>query len=255
MKYNKQTYKSILQSALERGFKFLDFSSVKISEGKNKQLLLRHDIDYSIALAYQMAEIDAALKIKSTFALLLNSPLYNPLNPDNVKFIDDMHKLGHNVALHHHVLPGQNAEDIRNDILKEMQIARIAFPYIQNVFIWHDLPAKNLMSDIEITGMVNAYDTKYIKSMFYISDSVLRHTPETFIKTLDEHQLIHMLLHPIIWMSEQDDMIAMVSHILTGIIRDCDKEFLVNRAWKANFPDGIPQELLDKLHERLTGTG
>jgi len=255
MKYNKQTYKSILQFALERGFKFVDFLTANADDDKSRQLILRHDIDYSIALAYQMAEIDAACKIKSTFALLSSSPLYNPFTPDNIKFINEIQQLGHNIVLHHHVTPGSTTDEIKQDIVREIHLMRTVYPNIMPVFVWHDLPPKNLLSDIKITGMVNAYNTRYIKRMFYISDSILRHKPETFFKVLDEHKLLHMLLHPIIWMSEQNNMISMVSYVLTEIIRDCDKEFLVNRVWKEKYPNGIPREILDILHRQLSSTG
>jgi hypothetical protein len=250
MKYDKSTYKLILQAALERGFEFVDFSSVSPS-AKRRQIILRHDIDYSIALAYQIAELDASHKIRSTFALLLTSPLYNPFTPTNIKFINDIHKLRHNIVLHHQVLPGQSALDIRNDIIREMHVMRTYYPYCQNVFVWHALPAKNLLSDMKIPGMINAYDDRYVKTMSYISDSVLRHAPEIFINTLKQHNLIHMLLHPIIWISEQNDMIAIIAGVLSQIIHACDDEFLVNRAWKQKFPRGIPPEFLDRLQGSL----
>jgi hypothetical protein len=135
--------------------------------------------------------------------------------------------------------------------VKEMQVMKAFFPYCQNIFVWHAPPDKDLMSNINIPSMINAYNSKYINKMFFISDSVLRHPPETFVKTLDEQKLIHLLLHPIIWMSEQDNMIAMVCYVLNGIISDCDGEFLINRAWKEKYPEGIPQEFLDILKDSL----
>jgi len=255
MNYDKQSYRLILQQAVNQGFEFVDFLTVNLEEDKRRQIILRHDIDYLPSIAYEMAEIDATYNIKATFALLLSSPLYNPFTSTNIKIINEIKQLGHNIVLHHRVVPGSSVEETRQDIVREMQNMRAFFPFFQNVFVWHNLPPKNLLSDIEIPGMVNAYNTRYIKRMFYISDSVLRHKPETFFKVLDEHKLLHMLLHPIIWMSEKDNMISMVSYVLTEIIRDCDKEFLVNRVWKEKYPNGIPREILDRLHEQLSSTG
>ena len=252
MNYNKASYRLILQSAANQGFEFVDFFTVTPDDDKRRQIILRHDIDYSLTSACEMAEIDAKYKIRATFSLLLSSPLYNPFTPTNIKIINEIKQLGHNVVLHHHVLPEQGAEEIQGDIIKEMQIMMAFFPYIQPVFVWHNPPPGNLLSEIEVPGMINAYSDSFVRNMFYISDSVLRNTPENFLKALKKQRLIHMLLHPIIWMSEQDNMISLMSYVLTEIIRDCDREFLGSKVWKKKFPNGIPQEVLDKLQALLS---
>ncbi len=247
MHYNKQSYRIILQQAINQGFEFVDFFTVNLAEEKRKQILLRHDIDYSMPLAYEMAEIDAEYKIKSTFALLLASPLYNPFTSNNIKLINEINQLGHNIVLHHYVEQEQNEWEISVSIIREMQVMKIYFPYIQNVFVWHNLPPNKLYSDIVVPDMVNAYSTNYVEKMHYISDSVLRNRPEKFIDALDKHQLLYMLLHPIVWISEKDNMVSMMGSVLTKIIRECDKEFAFNGAWKTGYPNGIPQESLDRL--------
>ncbi len=247
MNYNKQSYRLILQQAINQGFEFVDFFTVNLDEDKRKQIILRHDIDYSISLAYEMAEIDAEYKIKSTFALLLASPLYNPFTSTNIKIINEINQLGHNIALHHYVVQGQSEWEIAVNIIKEMQVMRVYFPYIQPVFVWHNLPPNNLQGDIEVSDIVNADSANFVERMYYISDSVLRNKPEKFIDALDRHKYLYMLLHPIIWMSEKDSMVSMMSHVLTKIIRECDKEFAFNGAWKASFPEGIPQNALSRL--------
>jgi len=252
MNYDKQSYRLILQQAVNQGFEFVDFFTVNLEEDKRKQIILRHDIDYLPALAYEMAEIDALFKIKATFALLLSSPLYNPFTPTNIKIINEIKQLGHNIVLHHRVVPGSSVEETRQDIVREMQFMKVFFPYIKPVFVWHNPPPGNLLSEIEVPGMINAYGNSFIRNMFYISDSVLRNTPENFLKALEKQRLIHMLLHPYIWISEKDNIVSMVSYVLTRIIRECDKEFLVNRAWKEKYPNGIPQEVLDKLQALLS---
>lgn len=48
MKYSKQSYKQILEYALDQGCEFVDFLSVDLGR-QQKQVILRHDIDYSPA--------------------------------------------------------------------------------------------------------------------------------------------------------------------------------------------------------------
>jgi len=250
MDFNKQSYRLILQLATDQGFEFVDFLTVNLDEDK-RQIILRHDIDYSLAMALEMAEIDAEYRIKSTFALLLSSPLYNPFTSINIKTINEIKHLGHDIVLHHRVASGCSADEIGQDIVKEMQVMRAFFPYIQSVFVWHSPPPNKLQSNLEVPGMVNAYSAAFVERMHYISDSVLRHGPDYFLTALGKHKFLHLLLHPVIWMDEKDNMVSMISNVLTKIIHECDKEFMVNRAWKAKFPSGIPEEPLNKLEEFL----
>lgn len=87
MKYDKQSYKQILEYAINQGYEFVDFLSLGL-EGQQKQVILRHDIDYSPAVVLEMAKIDASYNIKSTFAVLVSSPLYNTFTPANIGIIN-----------------------------------------------------------------------------------------------------------------------------------------------------------------------
>ena len=256
MNWNKQSYRQILELAIKQGYDFVDFLSVNLAGEDRREAILRHDIDTSPAVALEMAEIDASYNIKSTFAVLLSSPLYNPFTPANIKLINEIKELGHNIALHHRVVAERTNEEIREDILREMQVMRAFFPYTQPVFVWHNIPTDCLsrLSQTEVPDLVNVYGTKFIQGMYYISDSVTRHTPEELLGVIGKYRFIHLLLHPLIWMSEKDNMVSMISHVLTEVIRECDKEFIPNGAWKQKFPDGIPQSTLERFAESLNAS-
>ena len=254
MNFNRQSYRLILQTAMEQNFEFVDFLTVKLDGERRRQIILRHDIDFSPVLALEMARIDASYNVKATFAVLLSSPLYNPFPPANIKTINEIHALGHNIVLHHRIISGRSDEEMRQNIIKETQIMRTFFPYIQPVFIWHNLPPNDLLSNIEVPGMVNAYSGTFVERMHYISDSVLRHELDYFLTALGKHKFLHLLLHPVIWMSEKDDMVAMISYALNKIILECDKEFMLNKSWKEKFPDGIPQSILERFEELLNAS-
>ena len=70
-------YKEVLKHAKKR-YSFLTFSEFSKSKKQNNVILLRHDIDYSIDKAFEMAKIESKLGIKSTYFVLLRSSFYNP---------------------------------------------------------------------------------------------------------------------------------------------------------------------------------
>lgn len=252
MNYNKTNYGLILQTAINHGFEFADFSTMDFSATTKKQIILRHDIDTSLAMALETAKIDAGYKIKATFALQLSSPLYNPFTVANIKIINEIHQLGHNIALHHRIALGHTTTEIKQGITREMQAMKIFFPYIQPVFIWHNLPPDNLLSNIEIPSMINAYNTNFTERMYYISDSVLKHKPEDFLAALKKHASIQMLLHPTIWMSRKDNIVSMLAYVLSNIIRECNFEFALNPLWKERFPRGVSQKTLSEMEDILS---
>lgn len=252
MRYNKQSYRQILEKVIARGYKFVNYLDVDLGDSE-KQIILRHDIDYSIDMALEMARIDASYGVESTFAVLLSSPLYNPLSPINIETIDEIHALGHHIALHHLWTPDRPEEEIRLGVARGMQVMKYFFPYTQPVFVWHNLIQSTLSSQVETSNIVNACSTKITEKMHYVSDSVTRRTPEELLSTVGEHKLLNMLIHPLIWMGEEDSMVSMINHTLIEGVRGCGQEFLLNPAWKAKFPDGIPEEILETLRKLLEG--
>lgn len=253
MNYNKASYELILQTAINLDFEFVDFFAMDFCATHKRQIILRHDIDTSLAMAHEAAEIDAKCKVQATFALQISSPLYNPFTTSNIKIINGIHQLGHNIVLHHRIAPERTSEQIRQNIAREMRVMWAFFPYAQPVFVWHNPPANNPFSDIYVPGMINAYNAHFTNGMCYISDSILRHEPEDFLDVLDKHMFIQMLFHPTAWMSEKDSIVSMLACTLGNIIRECDHEFSLHPAWERKFPEGMPEEILNKLKETLGG--
>ena len=48
---------------------------------------LRHDVDISIKKAVEMAEVEQAAGLHSTYYILLTSPFYNAFSTDNIQRI------------------------------------------------------------------------------------------------------------------------------------------------------------------------
>lgn len=251
MEFGKQSYRLILEAIIEKKFEIVDFSTAKPG-GEKAQVILRHDVDTSWPMAREMAEIEAGYNIKSTYTILPSCPLYNPFMPSNMKIINEIHQMGHNIVLHHAVLLGQPPDVIRQNIAKEMEILKVYFPYVKPVFIWHEVTTNQPPHNMEIPGMINAYHDRFVKDMYYISDSYLKR-PEVFLETLEKHKYIQMLFHPFIWVSGKDDMVSMIAYVLKRVIIECDeKGLMLNKSWKEKYPRGIPQEYLDKLYDSLT---
>ena len=58
-------YKSFISKFVKNGYKFIFFD--ELNKSKSNQVILRHDIDLDIDLAYEMAIIENSMGIKSTY--------------------------------------------------------------------------------------------------------------------------------------------------------------------------------------------
>jgi hypothetical protein len=65
-------------------------------------LILRHDIDFSLREALEMARTENKLNIKSTYFVLLSSVFYNIFEGENASYLKQISNLGHEIGLHYH---------------------------------------------------------------------------------------------------------------------------------------------------------
>lgn len=64
-------------------------------------IVLRHDIDGFLDAAFEMAELEYDMGVKSTYYVLFSCPLYNPLAERSIKMLRKMVKMGHEIGLHY----------------------------------------------------------------------------------------------------------------------------------------------------------
>ena len=72
--FNINHYKELIRRLLNAG---LRPTTSWNKEMNVNSLLLRHDIDFSVDYAYQIAKLESKLKINSTFFFMLTSNMYN----------------------------------------------------------------------------------------------------------------------------------------------------------------------------------
>ncbi len=58
-------YKNFINKFLENGYRVVTFDD--FDSNKSQQLILRHDIDFDLSIAYENCKIEHELNISSTF--------------------------------------------------------------------------------------------------------------------------------------------------------------------------------------------
>ena len=94
--YNE--YKNII-NLIGQHLPFVDFADV--DKNTDKFCILRHDIEYSIDRALDMARFESdELGVTSTYCVQLRSNIYNAISNKNIDVMTEIKSLGHKIALH-----------------------------------------------------------------------------------------------------------------------------------------------------------
>jgi len=193
--FNLEQYDNLIKRLVNSGLKPTTNWNEKLD---TNSLLLRHDVDFSIEFAHQMAQGENKLKICSTFFFMITSNLYNPFSEHNQKLIKEIADMGHKISIHFVPAAHEGLEEFayeksvfENIFKKKVDIASVHQP---GVFL-----NKN---NITLSGTPQTYQDIFFKKMRYISDSKGRDIFPLINNYLEEPRKIglHLLIHPIWWM-------------------------------------------------------
>ena len=172
-------YKECIELARDKGYRIIPVKEIANLE-PGKIILLQHDIDFSLEYAYELANFEYDLGIKSSYYLYLHSELYNALSPKGMGMIKQMKDMGHELGLHYDSRYLLHCEgNIMHDLTQEKQMT-----YSQH---W---PASNdrLKGDIS--------EIKYVK---YISDSGRNWREGCMCQHIGKHSQLRISTHPEWW--------------------------------------------------------
>jgi hypothetical protein len=170
-------YVELLDAAKAGGYKFAAFKR----EPRPGDLLLRHDVDMSLAAAITMAELEAERDVSATYFLMTRSDFYNLDSPSGVAALARIRELGHRVGLHG-VYPDATLDD-----------------RFDSVVAWHT-PDPEYMSS-PIRGVVNVMQEPYFDPERYRSDSNQHWRsgcPHDELRK-GSFDWLQLLVHPEIW--------------------------------------------------------
>ena len=118
--YNE--YKNII-NLIRKHIPIKDFS--EITEKTKKFCVLRHDIEFSIDRAYELAKIENELGVSSTYTVQVRNNTYNALSEKNIELVKKIKDLGHHIGLHQNP-PLMDLEDLGKYIMTDINILTVA---------------------------------------------------------------------------------------------------------------------------------
>lgn len=127
-----------MRLAQGEGFVFRGF--LEGSRSGERTIFLRHDVDYSLSIAVELARINASLGVRGTFFVLLRSQVYNLLSRWTLDQVKEIHASGQRLAFHCALPPSTpaNQESMARMMFNDFGIVKSNIPEIEQVFSWHN---------------------------------------------------------------------------------------------------------------------
>ncbi len=175
--FSLRHYRELVRATQRGGYRFAGFDRPP----EPGVVILRHDVDLSLAGALAVAEVEADEGAWSTWFLMTRSVFYNLASPEGERAIARLRELGHRVA-HHAVWPHVDLDD-----------------RFEPVVAWHNPDPEYMQADVP--GAVNVMGPQFFDPEHYRSDSNQhwRHGCPHGELERGEFEWLQLLTHPEIW--------------------------------------------------------
>lgn len=193
-------YRSLIQLAKQshvfRGFN--DFDS------DENFILWRHDIDFSVSKALEMAKIEAEESVVATYFVWLHSEYYNVFEKEVTDAIKEIISCGHKVGVHFDCdyYGVSSVQELEIYLSKEKALLEDIFDIQIDTFSFHN-PGINFgeMSSWKYADMINTYADYFKENVGYCSDSNGIWRFKSIRETIEEQsdKPLQILTHPVWW--------------------------------------------------------
>ncbi len=193
---------SALLKYFQRSHTYTTFSQYDDIDAQ-RTILLRHDIDFSLDHALELAQIEAELGISATYFLLFSAPYYNLLGAGSSSVPRRLRELGHEVGLHYDVAvieAGGSAEPLEVLLAQARLLGELSGTPVATI-AQHNPSLNGRDPFAAAAPFINAYDERFVQQMGYYSDSCMAWR-DSFIEAAEQDSFpdrVHLLIHPIIW--------------------------------------------------------
>ena len=246
--FNYAEYRNII-TLVKQNLPIMDFSEV--NDEVNAFCVLRHDIEFSIDRALQMARIEHEdLNVHSTYTVQLRNNTYNALSQKNIEAIQEIESMGHYIGLHQNP-PQMSDDELVDYITKDIETLEHYYGFSVDRFAFHRCGSNPgiLERYVEVPGKINCYAKEFFHyfsgdkpediRVHYLADSNhdWKYGHPFNIDYWDLPQKMQLLTHPYSWTEEGYQNISN----FTKLIKERNEELLsdMNSETKT-----FPKELL-----------
>lgn len=211
--FSEFEYISIINEAIGAGYKLVPIKDAFLHN--KKHILMRHDIDFSIEHALEIAKIENKLGVCSTYFFMITCEFYNLFSAPSREMIIEIQSLGHEIGLHWDSRFLPKDENLHKSFFKSQLTILETIVNSPILSASQHVPTDTPVFDIGPYIKNNPYSKKYNDSYKYVSDSSMtwrEFTPIDFINKGDNFQF---LSHPIWWVAKGENQEEKLNYSIT----------------------------------------
>ncbi|TAL49403.1 hypothetical protein EPN83_00635 [Patescibacteria group bacterium] len=254
--FSYRYYEHLLKEACRSRYPALMSEAESVLRNSPKSIFFRHDVDFDLGKALQMAEIENSQGVRATYFVMSNAPVYSLQDQGNLERIGKIHDLGHEIGLH---FDSKTARDsgvqvslLSNEIDDACRDLEAATDIPVHSFSFHR-PWSGLGKELLIEGRINAHAQELSEE--YCSDSrgMFRwgHPLDKFREAPDGRP-IQFLTHPIWWADEsKEPEDALEEYFLEKTKNFSPMEKLrFDKEMRSHVPNVIRRGFIEVLYEK-----
>ena len=163
-------------------------------------LILRHDVDLSLSLAYEFSREELDIEVFSTYYVLMTSDLYNLSSRINRVLLRKMSNAGFEIGLHfdQRAYGDLSRYDLQAALANECNQLQDILGSDVSSYCFHNPNAYGRTKIGEISDLINAYNPEIFNDDCYISDSLFSFRGKDPVEWVEKSktQIIQFLAHP-----------------------------------------------------------
>lgn len=227
LEFSKDGYRKLLNQIKEKNYIFKKMHEFHILS--DKQIILRHDVDFCVDYALEMAEIEYQNCIIANYFFMLTSDFYNIFSPSNRKKLKEIRKMGHQIGLHwdSKFIP---VDKNKYENFFKSQLTLLSEAVEDNVrSASQHIPTDSTNIDFEKYIDVEAYSKKINSFYYYVSDSSMTWRKLTPLDCINQGKSFQFLAHPIWWIAPgktQDEKINSLISTISNEDKNIARSYL-----------------------------
>lgn len=188
----------------------VDFRDV-LESNHERFCVIRHDIEFSVDRALELANVESMFGINSTYTVQLRNNTYNALSEKNIKAVKEIKKLGHHIGLHQNP-PSMHDDQLKDYILKDIETLEHYYGFEVDRYAFHRCGSNPdiLKKYVEVPNKINCYAEEFFHyfngerpedlRVHYLADSNhMWKYGHPLDLNLDKVNKLQLLTHPYSW--------------------------------------------------------
>ncbi|SDO52645.1 hypothetical protein SAMN04487900_12424 [Prevotella communis] len=216
-------YGELVKMARDLGFIFILHKDDYVAD--RKDIIWRHDVEFSPAQALKMAKIEHDLGVKTTYFFQTHSENYNIYEKYFSDILQEIRALGHHIGLHFdsHYWDVSDEESLERCIAVDTDYFNKVFDINIDTFSFHNTTSFVLSCEgYRYGGLINTYARLFKEKYQYCADSTGYWRYEVLDEVLCDPNTRHLqvLIHDSMW---SDTVMSPRKRVMTAIQKEAER--------------------------------